>query len=136
VRQSWNEYFIGLAFKVAERGTCDRAHVGCVLTKDNRILATGYNGALSGQPHCDEIGHTMLNNHCVKTNHAEIACIAHAARYGISIDQAICYCTHLPCLNCLKALIACGVKKIYYSNEYRKEDIPKEFLEIVSIVKI
>ena len=60
MRKSWNEYFMDLALNVATRSTCDRAFVGCVLVNsDNRIVSTGYNGAISGNPHCDEVGHTL-----------------------------------------------------------------------------
>ena len=54
MRKSWNEYFIELTENVATRGTCDRAYVGCVLVNsENRIVSTGYNGSIKGNPHCD-----------------------------------------------------------------------------------
>jgi len=42
---------------IAKRATCDRGRSGCVIAKDNQILVTGYVGAPSGLPHCDEVGH-------------------------------------------------------------------------------
>ena len=45
-----------IAFEVAERSTCLRRQVGAVIVKDKRILATGYNGAPPGMPHCLDIG--------------------------------------------------------------------------------
>jgi dCMP deaminase len=136
MRKPWNTYFMELAEKIAERSTCDRAHVGCILVKDNRIISSGYNGSLRGQEHCDQIGHLMIDNHCVKTVHAESNAIAQAAKYGNSIDGATCYCTHLPCLNCLKLLISSGISKIYYNNEYRPDTIPDEFKNVIPIIKI
>ncbi|MFO7634920.1 MAG: hypothetical protein R6W76_20405, partial [Caldilinea sp.] len=47
-RPSWDEYFLQIAFTVAQRSTCDRARVGCVLVRDRRMLTTGYNGAPAG----------------------------------------------------------------------------------------
>ena len=44
-RPSWDEYFMKLAWLVAERSTCVRHHVGAVIVRDKRILTTGYNGA-------------------------------------------------------------------------------------------
>ena len=44
-RLSWDEYFMKLAWLVAERATCVRHHVGAVIVRDKRILTTGYNGA-------------------------------------------------------------------------------------------
>lgn len=56
-----------IAFNVAERSTCDRAHVGAVIVRNRRMLTTGYNGAPAGLPHCDEIGHLLIDDHCVRT---------------------------------------------------------------------
>ncbi len=58
-RPSWDEYFIEIMYMVGKRGTCDRGQVGSVITRDNRILATGYAGAPSGIAHCDDVGHEM-----------------------------------------------------------------------------
>jgi dCMP deaminase len=51
-RPSWNTYFMEMAELVSTRSTCDRKHCGTVIVRDNRVLATGYNGALAGQPSC------------------------------------------------------------------------------------
>ena len=59
IRPSWDEYFVQLAEMVGTRGTCDRGRAGCVITKNKRILATGYVGAPAGLPSCDEVGHEM-----------------------------------------------------------------------------
>ena len=81
MRKPWEEYFMDLAKMVATRGTCDRAYVGCVLVnKDNRIVSTGYNGSISGNPQCDEIGHTMRDGHCIATIHAEQNALLYCAR--------------------------------------------------------
>jgi len=53
-RASWDEYFMGMTQYIATRGTCDRKHVGAVLVRDHRILSTGYNGSIPGQPHCSD----------------------------------------------------------------------------------
>ena len=55
-RASWPRYFMDIAYLVAERSTCLRRRVGAVAVLDRRILATGYNGAPSGVPHCLEAG--------------------------------------------------------------------------------
>ena len=55
-RMSWDEYFMRMAHLVAKRSTCLRRQVGAVLVKDNRVLATGYNGAPKGLPHCVDLG--------------------------------------------------------------------------------
>ena len=54
-RPSWDEYFMDMAELVAKRSTCLRRNVGAVVVQDRRIVATGYNGAPKGIPHCNEI---------------------------------------------------------------------------------
>lgn len=118
MRQTWDEYFIALAKMVSTRATCDRLHAGCVIVRDKRILATGYNGSLPGADHCDEVGHLMMDGHCIATAHAETNAIANAARAGVSTMNSIAYITHTPCWSCIKHLIAAGVKRIIYADEY------------------
>ena len=90
MRKSWNEYFMDLAVTVASRSTCDRAFVGCILVnKDNRIVSTGYNGSVAGNPHCDDVGHTMRNDHCIATIHAEMNAVLYCAKEGISLKGKI-----------------------------------------------
>ena len=71
---------MNIAQVVASRATCDRKKVGAVIVRDKNILSTGYNGSLSGLPHCEENGHEMENDHCVRTIHAEANAIVQAAR--------------------------------------------------------
>lgn len=130
MRTSWEEYFMHIAEIVSERGTCDRAYVGCVLVnKDNRIVSTGYNGSLAGNPQCDEIGHKMRDGHCIATIHAEMNAILYCAKEGITVKNSICYVTHFPCLNCTKALIQSGISKIYYKEGYRIDEYAIELLK-------
>ena len=129
-RLSWQEYFMNLAMTVSQRGTCDRAYVGCVIVnKENRIVSTGYNGSIKGNPHCDEIGHTMRDGHCIATIHAEMNALLYCAKEGLSVNGCIAYVTHFPCLNCTKSLIQAWISKIYYNNAYRVDDYAKELLE-------
>lgn len=118
LRPSWDEYFMQIAFTVAQRSTCDRAHVGCVLVRDRRILTTGYNGAPAGLPHCDEVGHLLIDGHCVRTLHAEQNAIIQGALHGVSIVGATAYVTHQPCLTCAKMLINAGVRRVVYAGNY------------------
>ena len=129
-RASWQEYFMNIAKIVSERSTCDRAYVGCVLVnKDNRIVSTGYNGSISGNPQCDEVGHTMRNGHCIATIHAEMNALLYCAKEGISVKNSVCYVTHFPCLNCTKALIQAGISKIYYETGYRIDEYAVKLLD-------
>lgn len=109
---------MSIADLVSRRSTCDRAHVGCVLTINNRIISTGYNGSLSGLDHCDDVGHLMVEGHCVRTVHAEGNALADAARRGVATVGSTCYCTHSPCVSCLKLLVASGVTRIVFELSY------------------
>ncbi len=126
-RPSWDEYFMDIAFTVAQRSTCDRAHVGAVLVRDRRILCTGYNGAPAGLPHCDDVGHLMVDGHCVRTLHAEQNALIQAALHGVSTEGATAYVTHQPCLTCAKMIINAGVRRVVYAGNY-PDAYSREFL--------
>lgn len=117
-RINWSDYFLAIAKQAATRATCDRLHVGCVLVRDKCILATGYNGSVIGRPHCDDVGHEIIDGHCIRTVHAEANAVAQAARNGVSIEGATAYVTHKPCDKCWKLLQNAGVISIIYAEEY------------------
>ena len=119
-RPSWDEYFLKLAMLASERATCPRMHCGCVLVKDRFVLATGYNGSLPGQPHCDDVGCLIVDNHCVRTNHAEINALVQATTHGVNIKGATAYVTNMPCTTCAKALIAAGINRVVVFSDYHE----------------
>lgn len=112
-----------IARTVATRGTCDRKHVGAVIVRDRVILSTGYNGSVKGLPHCDDAGHMMENDHCVRTVHAEANAIVQAAMNGVSVKEAAIYTTASPCWPCFKLIANAGLKKIVFGEFYRDERI-------------
>jgi dCMP deaminase len=127
-RLSWDQYFMTITRQVAERSTCCRAKVGAVIVRDKNILATGYNGAPAGLPHCIDVGCLIyetrtlageMEENCYRTIHAEINAIAHAAKNGVSIRDGDIYVTHTPCIHCLKVLINTGIRRICYEREYK-----------------
>jgi len=125
-RPSWPEYFMTIAEMVAKRSTCLRRHVGAILVKDKRILATGYNGAPAGLKHCEEVGCIRQNasipsgerHELCRGLHAEQNAIIQAAYHGISIAGSNIYCTNKPCVICSKMLINAGIVKIFYEKGY------------------
>ena len=90
-RLNWDEYFLEVAKVVASRSTCPRALVGAVIVKNHRILTTGYNGAASGEAHCEDVGCLIVGGHCQRAVHAETNAVAQAARFGLSVDGATLY---------------------------------------------
>lgn len=141
-RKDWNGYFLGILDKVAERATCDRGRSGCVIVSKNmRIVATGYVGAPSGFEHCDEVGHLFIEkkdgdkvtNHCIRTLHAEQNAICQAALEGISIEGGIVFCTMTPCPVCARMFIQCKIKEIVCQYDYQDSDLSKQELEKAGI---
>ena len=127
MRPSWEEYFMKIAYIVAERSTCMRRKVGAVIVRDNRILSTGYSGAPSGLPHCDEIGGCLRDKMKVPSGeraelcraaHAELNAISQAAQYGVGIMGSAIYCTDSPCSFCAKAIINSKIITVIYDGEY------------------
>ena len=112
-----------IAQQVATRSTCDRKHIGAVIVRDKTILSTGYNGSIRKLPHCDEVGHLMENEHCVRTVHAEANAIAQAAKNGVNVNQAEIYITASPCWTCFKLLANSGIIKVVFGEFYRDERI-------------
>ncbi len=124
-RVSWAEYFMNIAQEVATRSTCDRKAVGAVIVRGKTILSTGYNGSIKGADHCDDAGHEMENDHCVRTIHAEANAIVQASRHGIRIENSEIYVTASPCYDCFKMIANAGINKIYFGEFYRDERIIK-----------
>jgi dCMP deaminase len=122
-RADWDEYFMRIAVDVSSRSTCDMKHVGALIVRDRNILSTGYNGSVSGLPHCDDVGHLMENGHCIATIHAESNSIIQAAKHGVSIDRASIYTTASPCWNCFKLIVNSGMRRILFGEFYRDERI-------------
>ncbi len=117
-RPDWDEYFLKLAMLASERSTCPRMHCGCVLVKDKNVIATGYNGSIPGDEHCDDVGCLIVDNHCVRTVHAEMNALIQAARRGHPVDGATAYVTNMACTTCAKALIAAGIRRVVVFSDF------------------
>ncbi len=125
-RPSWDTYFMNITALVAQRSTCTRRAVGAIIVKDKRILSTGYNGAPSGIRHCLEVGCLRESlqvpsgerHELCRGIHAEQNAIIQAAYHGVSVNNAVLYCTNQPCAICAKMIINAGIKKIYYQSGY------------------
>lgn len=116
-RLSWDDYFAKIVKVTSERSPCERLQVGCILVKNNRIISQGYNGFLPGFPHKS----MMRDGHEQATVHAEQNAITDCAKRGVSCDGATAYITHYPCVICTRLLIAAGIKKIRYLEDYRND---------------
>lgn len=137
LRPSWDEYFLKLAFLVAERSTCRRHHVGAIIVRDKRILTTGYNGAPSGCKDCLELGclRDEMNipsgqrHELCRAVHAEQNAIIQAGVYGIDISNSTMYCTHSPCIICAKMIVNSKIKRLVVAKNYADESFKQLFEE-------
>jgi dCMP deaminase len=141
-RMSWEEYFMGIADAVGERGTCDRGRSGSIIVIGKRIVTTGYVGSPPGMPHCDEVGHLFMkvidengkeSTHCIRTIHAEENAILQAAEFGISIKGGTIFCKMTPCFNCAKRIARVGIKKIFAKRKYHADGLSRDLFRMAGI---
>jgi len=118
-----------IARLVAGRSTCLRRHVGALIVKDKKILATGYNGAPTGIRHCEEVGCIRerlgippgQRHELCRGVHAEENAIVQAATSGVSIKGATLYSTTHPCILCSKLIINARITRVVVLEGYPDE---------------
>jgi dCMP deaminase len=115
-RPEIDETLMKAAWLWSERGTCSRLQVGAVLTRDTRVISSGYNGAPKKLEHCVHED----NSPCEISAHAEENALIFAAREGISTDGTVMYTTYDPCSRCARLIINAGVKEVVYDRIYRR----------------
>lgn len=128
-RPSWDEYFKKICLVTKDRSSCHRLQVGCILVKDNRIISQGYNGFLPGCTHKS----IVRNNHEQSTVHAEQNAICDCAKRGVNCNEATAYITHYPCIICCKLLLASGIKEIKYIEDYKNDELVKEYCDQLKV---
>lgn len=127
-RITWDQFFMAQSHLLAIRSTCTRLSVGATIVRDKRIIAGGYNGSISGDDHCIDKGCYVVDNHCVRTVHAETNALLQCAKYGTPTNGADLYVTHFPCLPCTKSIIQAGIKNLYYATDYKNNTYAIELL--------
>jgi dCMP deaminase len=113
---------MGFARAAAGRSTCERKQVCAVIGVDRQVAVTGYNGSVRGMPHCDEVGHDMVDGHCVRTIHAEMNALAQGARRGLRLEGAWIYATASPCWACFRVLVNAGMQRFVFAEPYREDE--------------
>lgn len=119
-----------LAYFAATRATCDRKHVGALIVDPyHRVVSTGYNGAPAGQPSCDDVGHELVEGHCVRTLHAESNAIDFAGRAALGCTA---YVTVTTCYDCAKRMVNAGIVRVvwdeFYASRYGKSTMVADYL--------
>jgi dCMP deaminase len=116
-RISRGAYFKELIKLTSKRSSCHKKSVGAALVRDNRVIATGYNGVLPKEKH--SMGLDV--NGVTHTVHAEVNIIAFCAKNGISTEGTTLYTTLSPCEKCAEIIIQSGIKQVLYIEEYRDD---------------
>ena len=120
----WDIAHMKVAEIYGDLSTAKRAHVGCVIVKDNRIISIGYNGMPAGWDNTCEIDNVTKP----EVLHAETNAIAKVARSSESCHGATLYVTMAPCLDCAKLIYQSGIHRVVYRNDYPKGDAGLTFL--------
>jgi dCMP deaminase len=129
-----DDYYLGIALAVRRKANCTGNRVGAIIVKNNRVIATGYNGVPEGMKNC-------LNGGCLRcTNpdgkfpsgtaydlcicvHAEQNALLAAARFGIAVEGAHMYTSMQPCFGCAKELLQARITKVSYIHAWVPTDI-------------
>ncbi|KAJ1814627.1 Deoxycytidine monophosphate (dCMP) deaminase [Coemansia sp. RSA 2598] len=143
IRPSWDTYFMLLSELASHRANCMKRKVGCILVKDNQIIATGYNGTPKGITNCNEGGCPRCNDgtpcgvsldHCLCI-HAEENALLEAGRGRVrNADGVVLYCNTCPCLGCAKKIVQVGVKTVVYSKGYGMDDLTLKLFKEANII--
>jgi len=141
-RPDRDTFFFNILQEVRKRSTCLRAQDAALIVRGLQIISTGYSGAPSGLPHCDEVGcireklgiPSGQRQELCRGAHAESNAVAYAARYGISVEGATLYCTRHPCAYCSKVIVNAGIARVVYLEDY-PDPLSEEMLSGIEVVK-
>lgn len=133
-RPNWNEHFLEFAVLASNRSNCIKRKVGAVITESNIIISTGMNGTPSGIINCYQGGCKRCNSNIKSGEQLENCVCLHAEENAIlharqDLSKCTLYCTHKPCLGCLKRIIQVGIKTVYYKLDYPVSDIYSDLVQ-------
>jgi dCMP deaminase len=133
MKPKFQKLYNNIAHEVAKMSHARRLQVGAVIVKDDRVISMGYNGMPAGWDNNCESEETEFNL-ITKTRtgtgklttrpevlHAESNAIAKLAKSNDSGDGADIFVTHAPCMECSKLIFQSGIRRVYYSADYRDD---------------
>ena len=124
MKDKFKQAYMTVAETFAKLSHCERAKVGAIIVKSDRIISIGYNGMPAGYDNCceDTMYHIQLGTTTEISRpevlHAEANAIAKLAQSSESSDGAVMFCTHTPCIECAKLIHQAGIEKVYYRCDY------------------
>jgi dCMP deaminase len=149
VRPSWKEYGLCMAIMAATRSTCLTRKVGAALLLENKVIATGYNGAAAGKTTCLDLSvclyrqsayeDTLANqglsfvdacrnrkSECIAA-HAEVNALKQCVLLGVHPKNAILYVTAFPCPDCVrKHIIPSGIGTVVAMGLYQSRSVTED----------
>ena len=130
MKHKFKQAYMSVAETFAELSHCERAKVGAIIVKADRIISIGYNGMPSGWDNCCE---TQNDDGTLVTKpevlHAEMNALTKLAQSSESSEGAVMFCTHTPCMECAKLIHQAGIEKVYYRQDYdARKGSGKDFL--------
>lgn len=129
MKDKFIHYYMDVAKRTALLSYAEKLKVGSIIVKEDRIISIGYNGTPSG---FDNVAEYFLRDGSLKTKeeviHAEMNAISKLAKSPESGIGSVMFITHSPCIQCSKGIYSSGIRKVYYSQEYR-DSSGLEFLE-------
>lgn len=129
-----DEFYLSTAQLLRVLSTCTRGQVGAVLVRDRRIIATGYNGAPPGMPHCLDSGCEIgADGGCQRAVHAEANVLAFAARHAGGAGGSTLFSSAAPCLKCAQLIVSAGIERVVFQVPYRLPD-GLELLDAANII--
>ena len=155
--------YMQIAYQTAKLSYAERRRVGCIIVKDEQIVSFGYNGTPHGFDNaCEETqvrysensthedilmekGYHCENGCCCSKHvtkrevlHAESNAITKLAKSTMTSNNADLYTTTAPCFDCAKLIIQAGIKRVYYSEDYRDmsgvELLEKAGIEVKEVI--
>ena len=137
-----DKIFLLIAEQLAQFSKCRAFKMCALIVKNGKIISTGINGTPSNTINCCDIFKPFDPNLDLEVRkqhhdfadkfeiHAELNAIINAAFNGINVSGGTMYITNLCCFNCLKHIIAAGIKRIVYKNDYDKGAKNDEFIDV------
>lgn len=133
-----HKFFIDTVIRLGQESKCVSKKVGAIIVRDGRIISTGYNGTISGYHNCNDIfdGDTFDKDEHHRWSllheiHAEQNALMMAAKHGIAVNNCTMYTSLQPCNNCLKLILASGIRHVVFYEMYDKSNYSKEILDMI-----
>lgn len=141
---SHKDYLDFAALYASKMSGCGKVQVGSVIVNNGAMTAFGSNralpdlcktprGCLRVALYGDDSKSHRDPADC-RAIHSEIDAICYASANGIPTKGAYLFVTRYPCEACAKAIIAAGIRRVYYGGTARPSDMTLDLFDRESIL--